>query len=99
MTVEIESREVNLSSSLLSSSSIELWDILNAVQSQNIVLNMSKVENLGGQCLEMIIAAERSWKKSGLNFEIVNASDAFLRDVKFLGAMNILPFRAEKDEL
>jgi chemotaxis protein CheX len=48
------------------------------------------VEHLGGLCLQIILAAAKSWRADGLEFQVVNPTPAFVDSLKLLGANDLL---------
>jgi chemotaxis protein CheX len=49
-------------------------------------LDASKVERLGGQCLQVLMAAEMAWAADGHAFQISNPSTAFKDACALMGA-------------
>ena len=91
MSKATEVNKVLLDPVLKSENSIGLWNQINSHKGKNVKIDAAKVERLGGLCLETLVAASLAWKKSGVNFEIINVSDRFLKDVDLLGAKDLLP--------
>ena len=50
-----------------------------------IELDASKVERLGAQCLQVLLAAEAAWAADGQAFQIRNASTAFKDGYALMG--------------
>jgi anti-anti-sigma regulatory factor len=61
-----------------------LFDALKRLAGQPIILDARKVTYLGGQCAQLIVAAERKWMADGISFTILS-SESFLSAVKSLG--------------
>jgi chemotaxis protein CheX len=55
-----------------------------------LALDASDVEHLGGLCLQIILAAAKSWRADGLEFQVVNPTPAFVDSLKLLGANDLL---------
>ena len=50
-----------------------------------LVIDASEVERIGGQRVQLLLSASKSWADDGVPFEIVNASDNFLSALALLG--------------
>jgi anti-anti-sigma regulatory factor len=59
-------------------------DIL-AGRGQPLVLDASGVRRLGGQCLQVLIAAQAAWAEDGVSFEIAQPSAEFQESLALLG--------------
>ena len=53
-------------------------------------LDTSKVERVGGLCLQVLLAAAETWRAAGLPFRLIHSGDAARNDVQLLGAANLL---------
>lgn len=53
-------------------------------------LDVSKVERVGGLCLQVVLAAAEAWKVAGLPFQLVHANDTVRNDVRLMGATHLL---------
>jgi chemotaxis protein CheX len=56
-----------------------------AKRGTEIVVDASRVEKLGGQCLQVLLSASFTWKADELPFGIVDASAGFLDALALLG--------------
>jgi chemotaxis protein CheX len=54
-------------------------------QGAEIAVDASRVERLGGQCLQVLLSAAFTWKADTLRFGIVEPSAAFLDALALLG--------------
>jgi chemotaxis protein CheX len=54
-------------------------------------IDVSQVERVGGQCLQVLLAASDAWRASGLPFQLVRPADAARNDFWLLGATHLLP--------
>ncbi|HVY86855.1 MAG TPA: STAS domain-containing protein [Caulobacterales bacterium] len=54
-------------------------------------IDAGKVERVGGLCLQVLIAAGAAWRRAGLALRVLNASPAFVEDVRIMGAAALLP--------
>ncbi len=52
---------------------------------QAIRLEANGVQRLGGQCLQVLLAARAAWAADGQNFLIENESDEFTASLELLG--------------
>ncbi len=62
-----------------------LAEKLMSLRGQNIVLDASKVERLGTQCVQILIAAAATWKDEMAAFSIAEPSDSFTSGLQVLG--------------
>ena len=51
-----------------------------------IEIDASKVERLGAPCLQVLLAAAKTWMSGGRGWRIASASEAFRDDVRVMGA-------------
>ena len=63
-----------------------LADALAAVRGRPVQINAFAVERLGALCLQVLVAARRTWAADGAAFSIVGASPAFAEQSARLGA-------------
>ena len=54
-------------------------------------IDVSQVERVGGQCLQVLLAAAEAWRAAGLSFELVRPAEAACSDLRLLGATDLLP--------
>jgi chemotaxis protein CheX len=64
---------------------------LDALTGSALDIDASKVERLGGLCLQILLAAETAWRGAGLGFRAINASEAFRDDLRLMGAASLVP--------
>jgi chemotaxis protein CheX len=57
-----------------------------AWRGQPIELDAGQVQRLGGQCLQVLIAAQRSWADDGAPFSVARSSTAFDDALRLFGA-------------
>ena len=50
--------------------------LLLAHRGQDVELDASAVSRVGGQCLQVLLSAQRTWQADGRSFRLNNASDA-----------------------
>lgn len=63
-----------------------LKEALDARRGAPLDLDASKVERVGGLCVQILIAAATAWGAAGQKLRVINASDAFRDDMRRLGA-------------
>ena len=62
-----------------------LFEALQAVRGQAIVICAKNVERIGGQCLQVLLAASKAWRDDGHGFEITNSSEDFISGLQTFG--------------
>lgn len=63
-----------------------LHETLTGFDGQPLTLDGSQVESLGGQCLQILLAAHETWGKNEVPFAIENSSDALTAQWSAFGA-------------
>jgi chemotaxis protein CheX len=58
---------------------------LAARRGQDILLNAAAVRRLGGQCLQVLLAARTAWREDRRSFQIVEPSDSLLQSFELFG--------------
>lgn len=59
---------------------------LTALRGQDLELDAGQVQRLGGQCLQVLLAAAAAWKQDGAAFVIRQSSEAFSEGLQLMGA-------------
>ena len=54
-----------------------------------LVVDGSAVERLGAQCLQVLLAARKTWDADGQPFQLANPSTAFIEALALLGAQGL----------
>jgi len=67
-----------------------LKDALLAQRGVALRIDAGQVQRLGGQCLQVLLAARVRWRADGLHFEISGPSQAFTEHARLLGATYFL---------
>lgn len=67
-----------------------LWTELCAARRQPLVIDASEVERLGGQCLQLLLAAQRAWRDDEVVFAIEHPSAAFADALRRAGAHSLM---------
>ena len=62
-----------------------LAEALNKCVGDDLVLDGGKVQRLGASCLQVLLAAARSWAGEGLSLALDNPSARMLADLRLLG--------------
>jgi chemotaxis protein CheX len=57
-----------------------------ALRGQDVVLDASNVERLGGLCLQVLISARNTWARDGLTVAIDRTSESFANHWTLFGA-------------
>ena len=63
-----------------------------------VVLDGAGVERVGGQCLQVLLAACATWRADGKDFAIGQASAALVAGLAALGAAGLIPITAPAKE-
>jgi chemotaxis protein CheX len=58
------------------SASAPLRSLLLAHRGQDLELDASAVSRMGGQCLQVLLSARRTWQQDGHSFRLSDPSDA-----------------------
>ena len=72
-----------------------LREQLLALRGQSVVVDGSLVERLGARCLQVLISAQQTWARDGLNLVIDQASEAFAEQWNAFGAPVAAPQSGE----
>lgn len=67
-----------------------LWSNLSEHRGGALDLDASKVERIGGLCVQILLAAVRSWRSADKPVRIRDASDAFIACAHTLGAKELV---------
>nr|WP_305888918.1 STAS domain-containing protein [Parvularcula maris] len=70
---------------LASRAAPELYGKLKQHASDTVVLDASKVEQIGVLVMQILIAAVKDWGSRSVDFEVVDPSSAFCESAKTLG--------------
>ena len=68
-----------------------LLEAIRGRRGASLVLDGARVERLGGQCLQVILAARAAWEADGHGFEICNPSTALKDGWALMGAGPLAP--------
>jgi chemotaxis protein CheX len=61
---------------------------------QPLELDASRVERLGGLCLQVLLSAQAVWAADGYAFRIVNPSPAFAEAARLMAAHGLIPLES-----
>ncbi|GIU67776.1 STAS domain-containing protein [Candidatus Phycosocius spiralis] len=64
----------------------DLLEALRAHQGQDLILDASKVDSLGGLCLQILLAAKAEWGSSPFHFSVENPTPVFCEQMGAFGA-------------
>jgi len=80
-----EPRQLQLVENLDLTAVAPLHENLMSMRGNDVVIDASSVERMGGQCVQLLLSAHRSWAEDEASFEIENASENFLSAIALLG--------------
>ena len=60
-----------------------------ARRGQDVAIDASAVQRVGGQCLQVLLSARMTWAADGLAFRVVTPSPEFTEGVALLGAADL----------
>ena len=58
---------------------------------QPLILDASAVRRLGGQCVQLLLAARMAWSMDGVNFDLADASPEFTEALALMGCPDLIP--------
>ena len=64
---------------------------------RDVALEAGEVRRLGGQCLQVLIAARNAWAADGRAFELRGPSPAFIDGAALMGASDLLGLTSEQE--
>ena len=64
---------------------------------QPLILDASAVRRLGGQCVQLLLAARIAWSQDGVTFEVADASPEFTETLALMGCPNLIPAAPAQD--
>jgi chemotaxis protein CheX len=88
---------IRLEPSLDLKSAAPLLTSLRGARGRDVALEAGEVRRVGGQCLQVLIAARAAWAADGRAFEYRDASAAFIDGVALMGASDLLGLTREQD--
>ena len=63
-----------------------LADQFLSLRGRDVTVNAASVQRVGGQCLQVLLAARATWAADGGRFRVTAASPAFTEGLALLGA-------------
>ncbi|GCA48552.1 MULTISPECIES: STAS domain-containing protein [Sinorhizobium] len=72
-----------------------LHESLLALKGGAVAIDASAVERVGALCVQVLMAAARSWEADRLSFTFAEVSDAFIKTTQLIGA-DIGPLMAKE---
>lgn len=90
MTGKSGSAAISPPGSLTAGAVAELRGALEAARGKDAAIDLSGVETIGGLCLELVLAAQATWRAEGRTLSLEAPSAAFMRDAATLGATQAL---------
>ncbi|ANP45680.1 STAS domain-containing protein [Candidatus Viadribacter manganicus] len=67
-----------------------LYAELASFKGQELVIDASCVERMGGLCVQILLAAQQSWKRDGLAWSVVDPSAAFSESATLMACSELL---------
>jgi len=77
--------EITLEPKLASIAAPGLYAQLAEHRQDTLVLNASRVEQIGVLCMQILVSACQTWRSEGKDFEIVEPSDVFRKSTETVG--------------
>ena len=65
---------------------VPLCESLRGLRGQAVMLDASRVEHLGGLCLQVLLSARKTWAADDVPMAIANSSSAFTDALALFGA-------------
>ncbi|MEL7151570.1 MAG: STAS domain-containing protein [Pseudomonadota bacterium] len=78
-------KKVSLAPKLDTAASADLRKALVDAQGDDLVLDASAVEMIGGQCLELLLTASVLWQQAGHSLTLENTSEQMTDDLSRFG--------------
>lgn len=78
-------RRLELSSTLDLRAATPLAASLLALRGEDLNLDASAVQRLGGQCLQILLSAKATWESDGAALRVVDPSPDFVEGLQLLG--------------
>jgi chemotaxis protein CheX len=79
------SRVIELAENLDMPASVPLAESLSKLVGEPLAVDASRVQRLGACCLQVLLAAARTWKAEGDALTLQNPTPRFLEDLNLLG--------------
>ncbi len=88
MTGATPAASVRLPARLDLNAAAPLAEQLRGLRGRAVAVDASKVERLGGLCLQVLLSARAAWAADHTAFEVANPSAAFQADLALFGAVD-----------
>ena len=62
-----------------------LFEALQDTRGQAVTICAKNVERIGGQCVQVLLAASKAWHSEGHGFKLINSSDDFISGLQTFG--------------
>ena len=82
---KIRPRRLQLAENLDGSQVEPLMDLLAKKRGSPLLINASKVERLGAQCVQVLVAAAQTWRTEMHSLQIVQPSTSFEEELEQMG--------------
>jgi len=84
-------RTLALATSLDMTAASSLAQDFIGARGQALILDASAVRRLGGQCVQLLLAARMAWSMDGIDFEVADASPEFTDALALMGCPDLTP--------
>jgi chemotaxis protein CheX len=84
--IEQDLATVQLAAALDLTAAASLAGEILPLRGRDLRIDAGKVQRLGGQCLQVLLSAEQTWRADGAAFVIEDPSERFLADWRLFGA-------------
>lgn len=81
----IRSRTLHLPPELDGVAAASLFEVLSSLVGTDVVIDGSRVEQIGGLCLQILLAAVPTWKADGASLEFTNLSLDLVAGLELMG--------------
>ena len=89
MTLDHDAPVLKLGETLDLCAAASLTSALRAARGADLRLDASDVRRVGGQCLQVLLAAASAWEADGKTLAVSNPSIEFIEGVSLLGAPSL----------
>ena len=84
-------RTLALAASLDMTAASSLAQDFTGARGQPLILDASAVRRLGGQCVQLLLAARMAWSQDGIGFELADPSPEFTEALALMGCPDLIP--------
>ena len=84
-------RTLALAASLDMTAASSLAQDFIGARGQGLILDASAVRRLGGQCVQLLLAARMAWSTDGIDFDVADPSPEFTEALALMGCPGLIP--------